>query len=77
MHLCKLFQLEKQVVSYFVEPFFLASPFFLANFVGQGILKKDIMVWLDGARPLPIKSKYEIGEVVIRPAQYLQKNSCW
>ncbi len=27
---------------------------FLANFIGQGLLNKDPMIWSDGARPPPL-----------------------
>ncbi len=56
-------------VSYFAElwfrQIFLANPFFPAGFTGQGVLKKNPTVWLDGARPPQIKSNYEFDKVII------------
>ncbi len=44
---------------------------FLANFIGQGFLNKDPMIWSDGARPPPLVllvpslSENEFGKVKI------------
>ncbi len=58
------------VVSHFVELgvcriHFSGKSIFPAVLAGQGVLDKDPMVWLDGARPLPIKSNYVFGKVII------------
>ncbi len=58
------------MVSYLVKsgvhPFHFSDAYILpAGFIGQGVLNKDPIVWLDGARPPPIKSNYDIVEVIL------------
>ncbi len=70
---------EKNIVaSYFVEfsvrrIHFSGKSILPAGFVSQGVLNKDPAVWLDGARPLPIKSIYEFGKIIIRRTLNLWK----
>ncbi len=57
----------------------LAKSIFLAGFVGQGVLNKDHMVWIDEARPHPLVlwvlplPENEFGKVIIWQTQNLQK----
>ncbi len=51
---------------------FFGESIFLDRFAGQGVLNKDPTVWLDGARPPPIKSNYKFGEDIILQTQSLR-----
>ncbi len=47
------------------NPFFQSNPFFLSATLTRGVLNKDLMVWLDVARPPLIESNHEFGKVII------------
>jgi hypothetical protein len=48
-----------------LETSFSTKSFFLAGVPFHGVLNKDPMIRLDGARPPLIKSKYEFYKVII------------
>jgi hypothetical protein len=52
---------------------FLWQIYFSTGFDGQWVLFKNPTVWLNGARPPPIKSKYEFGKVIIQQTWILHK----
>jgi len=43
----------------------LVEPIFPADFATIGVLNTDPTVWLDGARPPPIKSNYDFNYVKV------------